>query len=41
LYLQYKYRFSCDQNVKNILKFLISIVNDQRKEIGGNSQAEI
>jgi hypothetical protein len=33
--------FSYDQYVKNILKLLISIVNDRWKEIDGNSHAEI
>jgi hypothetical protein len=33
--------FSYDQNITNIFKLLIYIVNDGRKEIGRNSQAEI
>jgi hypothetical protein len=28
-------------NVKYILKLLISVLNDKRKEIGGNSQADM
>jgi hypothetical protein len=33
--------FSDEQNINNIFKLLISIVNDSRKEISGNSHAEI
>ena len=29
------------QNVENIFKLFISVVNDRRKEIGGNSYTEI
>lgn len=36
-----EYGFFYDQNVKNILKLLISVVYDIRKEIGRISPAEI
>jgi hypothetical protein len=32
---------SSDKNVKNISKLSISVVDDRRKEIGGNYHAEI
>ena len=33
--------FSYDQNVRNISRLVISIVNDHRKKIGGNSHAKV
>jgi len=33
--------FSYDQNIENMFKLSISVVNNCQKEIGGNSHAEI
>ena len=30
-----------DQNIKNTIKLIVSVVNERRKEIGGNSHAQI
>ena len=34
-------RFSYDQNVKNILRLLLSVYRYRRKETGGNYQSDI